>query len=62
MDDITEELLVVAAGRLIEAVKRLIEPEDGRVPSMRAGWRCPYCPLEKSCPARLHGIEQDSAQ
>ncbi len=57
-DDITEELLVVAAGRLIDAVKRLIEVVYSRVPARRVGWRCQFCSIEPTCPARLHSIDK----
>lgn len=53
-DDITVELLEVAAGRLIEATKRLIELDGGREPTRQAGGRCGYCPLAPDCPERIH--------
>ncbi len=58
-DDITEELLAVAARRLVDAVKRLIEVVYSRAPNRRVGWRCKFCPIEPTCPARLHSIDQE---
>jgi hypothetical protein len=52
-DDITEELLMVAGMRLIDATQRLIELGDGREPDRKAGWRCGFCPLAPGCPERL---------
>jgi len=52
-DDITFDLLFLAAVRLVDATKRLIEMSDGREPTRRPGWRCGYCPLSGACPDRV---------
>lgn len=59
-DDITLELLRVAAGRLVTAVRRLIEL-DGRPPTRQAGWRCGSCTLAEGCAERLRGSKTDTA-
>lgn len=58
-DDITEELLRVAADRLVDAVRRVVELGEGRTPRTQIGWRCGFCPVASVCPARL--AQQDQA-
>ena len=52
-DDITFDLLFIAASRLVNATRRLIELRFGREPERRPGWRCGYCPLSGACPDRV---------
>lgn len=51
-DDITEEVLMVAGRRLIDATQRLIELGDGRDPTKQPGWQCTFCPLAEQCPEK----------
>jgi hypothetical protein len=52
-DDITEEVLDVAAGRLVAATRKLLELDGGRAPNRQAGWRCAFCPVAETCPERV---------
>jgi len=56
-DDITFDLLFVAAVRLVDATKRLVELRNGREPTRQPGWRCGYCPLSGACPDRVKPAE-----
>lgn len=58
LDEITEELLRVAADRLVAAVRRLVELGEGRTPRTQVGWRCGFCTLVETCPQRLGKRDQ----
>lgn len=53
VDEITEELLAIAAARLVDAVRRVVELGEGRQPRRQAGWRCGFCPLADGCKERM---------
>jgi hypothetical protein len=57
-DDIELDLLVVAARRLVDATRKLIELADGREPTRRAGWQCAFCPLSETCAERVRAGEE----
>ena len=59
MDEITEELLAVAAERLVEAATRLVEVGEGRPPRTLIGWRCGFFPLASICPASVATQAED---
>lgn len=62
-DDITQDLLLIAGMRLLDAIKRLIELGDGREPTRQAGWRCAHCPLVQDCPTKAaHDSDSGAAR
>jgi hypothetical protein len=50
-EDVSEEVLFHAAGRVIEAARAWTELLGGRGPSLRPGPHCRWCPRAPTCPA-----------
>jgi hypothetical protein len=58
-EDITEDVLVVAANRVIDGVVKLADLRLGvRAPAVTPGPACSYCRLRDDCPGAQEWVEQ----
>ena len=51
MEDVTEDVLLAAARRVVQGVRRMVELRiDGRAPALGPGPGCAFCPERGDCP------------
>jgi hypothetical protein len=57
-EDVTEETLEHAAGRVADAAAATVELSKGRPPALRSGGHCEWCPRQARCPAAAGWFER----
>jgi RecB family exonuclease len=60
-EDVDEAVLASAARRTVDAVRKLVELDDGREPELRAGPACRWCPAAATCPAAQEPPDESAA-